>query len=231
MLILNYHRVGHPPKTARYRGMYVTPRILGWHIRLLKMLGYEFVTVSEGLRRGASQKLVALTFDDGYCDNFTAGFPVLNQQQVPATVYVVTGDIGKSNVIWPEAGDKVSSDLMSWDELRKLEQSGWEIGSHAADHVHLAKRSLDEQKKLITQSWADITRELGHAPYSFAYPYGSYNSDTLKILQDLKCPAAVTIKSDGINDMTTPPLELFRQPAKGYRTTHYIQALSFIRRS
>jgi peptidoglycan/xylan/chitin deacetylase (PgdA/CDA1 family) len=134
MLILNYHRVGFPPSTVRYRGMYVTPKILDWHIRLLKLRGYKFVTVSEGVRLGCAKNLVALTFDDGYRDNITNGFPVLNFHNVPATVYVVTGDVGGLNIVWQEAGDKVASDLMNWSELKSLEQAGWEIGSHAADH-------------------------------------------------------------------------------------------------
>ena len=228
MLILNYHRVGTPPSTVRYRGMYVTAKHLAWHIRLLKAAGYEFVTVSDGVKRGCGSKLVALTFDDGYTDNFEQGFPVLQAAQVPATVYVVTGDIGKSNVIWPEAGDKVSSQLMTWDQLRQLEKNGWEIGSHAADHVHLARRPQEEQRQLIETSWRDIERELGHPPYSFAYPYGSYNGDTVKILQELQCPAAVTIESRPRNNGQTLKLELSRVPAKGYRIGHYIRALSLL---
>lgn len=231
MLILNYHRVGDPPPTVRYRGMYVTPSHLAWHIRLLKTAGYEFVTVSEGVRRGAGAKLVALTFDDGYIDNFELGFPVLLGAGVMGTVYVVTGDIGKSNVLWPEAGDKVSSQLMTWGQLRQLEKNGWEIGSHAADHVHLARRSKDEQRVFIETSWRDIERELGHPPHSFAYPYGSYNADTIAILKDLSCPAAVTIHSGSRNTSSTPQLELFREPAKGYRIGHYIRALSLLMHS
>lgn len=231
MLILNYHRVGRPPSTVRYRGMYVTPQHLAWHIRLLKIAGFEFVTVSEGVKRGCGAKLVALTFDDGYADNFELGLPVLDAARVPGTVYVVTGDIGKTNVIWPEAGDKVSSQLMTWDQLKQLEKKGWEIGSHAADHVHLARRPKDEQRVFIHSSWQDFERELGHPPYSFAYPYGSYNADTIKILEDLECRAAVTIQSGRCNTAETPRLELLREPAKGYRLGHFIRALSLLRHS
>lgn len=231
MLILNYHRVGAPPPTVRYRGMYVTPNHLAWHIRLLKGAGFEFVTVSEGVKRDLGPKLVALTFDDGYVDNFDLGFPVLVDAGVPATVYVVTGDIGKASVLWPEAGDKVLSQLMTWDQLRHLEKNGWEIGSHAADHVHLSRRSKAEQRACIETSWRDLERELGHAPRSFAYPYGSYNADTISILTDLNCPAAVTIRSGSRNTSTTPTLELFREPAKGYRLGHYVRALSLLKYS
>lgn len=231
MLILNYHRVGTPPASVRYRGMYVTPQHLAWQVKILKWLGFEFTTVSEGVRRGCPKKCVAITFDDGYRDNFAAGFPVLKKANVPATVYVVTGDVGKTGVIWPEAGDKVSSDLMTWSDLKTLEQNGWEIGSHAADHVHLGRRTRDEQKHFIESSWRQMAEGLGHSPFSFAYPYGSYNSDTLAILTELKCQAAVTIKSEGSNTEHTPPLELFRVAGKGYRMNHFLRALSLCKYS
>ncbi|MEI6399063.1 MAG: polysaccharide deacetylase family protein, partial [Pseudomonadota bacterium] len=110
MLILNYHRVGFPPPTARYRGMYVSPDVLSWHIKLLRWRGLEFVTVSDGIARGCPPNLAALTFDDGYLDNYETGRPVLRALGVPATVYVVTGNVGGKAVIWDESGDPQPSD-------------------------------------------------------------------------------------------------------------------------
>ena len=228
MLILNYHRVGLPLSTARYRGMYVSPKMLAWHVQLLKFREFEFLTVSDGVARGCPPKTVALTFDDGYRDNFELGLPVLTKLKVPATVYVVTGDVGKTDVIWQEAGDKVTSDLMTWDELKALESAGWEIGSHAADHVHLARRSLTEQRELISKSWEDINTHLGHPPRTFAYPYGSFNSDTLTILRELGASSAVTTKKDAVNTSGTDKLLLCRQPARGHQIHHQVQALKFL---
>ena len=228
MLVLNYHRVGVPPESARYRGMYVSPGMLAWHIRLLKLRGFEFVTVSAGVARGCRAQTVAITFDDGYRDNLELGLPVLNRFQVPATVYVVTGDVGKQGVIWQEAGDKVSSNLMSWADLRQLQASGWEIGSHAADHVHLDRRSRTEQEALIQQSWDDITHHLGAPPRSFAYPYGAYNQDTLNVLKDIGAANAVTTKSDAANTPATNVLQLYRQPARGHHVYHGVKALRLL---
>ena len=228
MLILNYHRVGIPPTTVRYRGMYVSPDMLAWHVRLLKLRGFEFVTVSDGVARGCLPRTVALTFDDGYTDNIELGLPVLAAQNIPATVYVVTGDVGKRGVIWQEAGDKVLSDLMTWDDLKRLESAGWEIGSHAADHVHLARRPHAEQQDLISKSWEDITVHLGHPPRTFAYPYGSFNNDTLTILRELGAESAVTIRNDGINTSASDKLLLFRQPARGHKIHHGLKALKLL---
>ncbi|MCX6117841.1 MAG: polysaccharide deacetylase family protein [Proteobacteria bacterium] len=228
MLILNYHRVGTPPPNARYKGMYVDPKILRWQIYLLKKRKMKFVTVTQGLKSGCSSNLVAVTFDDGYLDNFLEGMPVLRELGVPATVYMVTGSVGKTNIVWDEAGDKNPGDLMSWNHLKSLNDLGWEIGSHASEHVHLARRSRDDQKKIIEKSWSDFKENLGFYPQSFAYPYGSQNLDTLSVLEELQCQSAVTIDHSGSNTALTPPLLLYRQSAKGYSVRHYFKSLSLL---
>ncbi len=47
---------------------------------------------------------VAVTFDDGYCDNLIYAMPVLARYGVPATVFVATGYIDRNEPYW-------------WDEL------------------------------------------------------------------------------------------------------------------
>lgn len=231
MLILNYHRVGTPPPEVRYRGMYVSPQMLTWQIALLKLRGLRFVTVADGVKAGCPKDACAITFDDGYCDNFEQGFPVLKKAGIPATIYVVTGDVGKRGVTWQEAGDKVSSDLMNWQQLKQLETEGWEIGSHASDHVHLGRRTKEEQRPFLENSWRDFIENLGHAPRSFAYPYGSFNQDTMKILQSLGCEAAVTTNKYGQNTETTSKLMLHRQPARGHALHHGLKSLALLWKS
>ncbi len=45
---------------------------------------------------------VALTFDDGYRDNLTVVLPVLQRFRVPATLFVTTGFVGGTQLLWPE---------------------------------------------------------------------------------------------------------------------------------
>lgn len=50
---------------------------------------------------------VCVTFDDGYMDNFTNALPILQEFEIPATVFVSTGNINTSEEFW-------------WDELERL---------------------------------------------------------------------------------------------------------------
>jgi peptidoglycan/xylan/chitin deacetylase (PgdA/CDA1 family) len=62
--------------------------------------GYKFVTVSELLQHSNTEKLVALTFDDGYSDNFEFALPSLNKFKVTATFFPVVNPC-KNNTVLP----------------------------------------------------------------------------------------------------------------------------------
>lgn len=50
---------------------------------------------------------VCITFDDGYMDNFTNALPILEELDIPATVFVATANVNTMEEFW-------------WDELERL---------------------------------------------------------------------------------------------------------------
>jgi len=128
LLILGLHRVGHPPCNAKIRGLFITPKLLSFQLSLLKLLGYRFLTLRDAIANSeTNEKVAVLTFDDGYADTVTAALPVLNKFNAPATVFVITGDIGKNDVVWDEAGEDLPADILDWESLAHLRENGWEI--------------------------------------------------------------------------------------------------------
>jgi peptidoglycan/xylan/chitin deacetylase (PgdA/CDA1 family) len=225
LLILGLHRVGHPPVEARIRGLFITPRLLRFQLSFLKFLGYRFCTLRDAMAE-PNRKNAVITFDDGYADNLTAALPVLNKFNAPATVFVITGDIGKKNVSWSEADEDLAADMLSWGSLAELRSNGWEIASHAHSHVHLARYEEAEQEELIRRSVKEIEDNLGERPVSFAYPYGSYDERTKRVLKRLGIQFGVTIKPARFSDdlKARDYLELTRLSLGGRRFYHYGKA-------
>jgi peptidoglycan/xylan/chitin deacetylase (PgdA/CDA1 family) len=225
-LILGLHRVGYPPKNAKIRGLFATPRLVSFEIWLLKRFGYQFVTLRDALLNPVDKNAV-ITFDDGYEDNFTAGLQVLERHGVPATIFVITGDVGKKNVVWDEAGEKLPADMVTWEMLAELRARGWEIGSHGHRHEHFDRQTASTQESSARESVALIERKLGVVPISFAYPYGVFDESTKEILRRIGIRFAVTTVAPIPQDLVeqTDHLELKRVPIGGRRFDHYLRCV------
>ena len=108
LVVLMYHRVlprDSPVRRTEQPGMYVSPETLDLHLTELKHF-FELVQVEDWLRR-ARQGLslprlaCAITFDDGWRDNYEFALPVLRKHAAPATIFLVSSYIGTTYRFWP----------------------------------------------------------------------------------------------------------------------------------
>jgi peptidoglycan/xylan/chitin deacetylase (PgdA/CDA1 family) len=116
---------------------------------------------------------VALTFDDAIATVAEQGVPLLRAHGFTATVFVVSGRVGRDNH-W---GDRIPADvpslsLMSWDDLGRLAEAGFAIAAHTRQHPRLTRCTEAELEDELGGCAEDLARELGRRPDSFAYPYG-----------------------------------------------------------
>lgn len=123
--------------------------------------------------RQQSHPLIAVTFDDGYLDNYENAVPILNNYKIPATFFVSTGMIGSDNG-FPHDLDKLGYALpnMSWDHLREMSDMGFQIGSHTVSHLNCATSPRDKVWEELVTSKTAITEQLGIRNVPFAYPFG-----------------------------------------------------------
>jgi peptidoglycan/xylan/chitin deacetylase (PgdA/CDA1 family) len=114
-LVLVYHRVA----TAKWDpwSLCVEPERFEQHLATLSGVA-DLVPLSElasRLRRGRrARPVVAITFDDAYADNLHAALPLLERRSVPATVFVPTGLIDRTEPFW---WDRLSAILLSVEQL------------------------------------------------------------------------------------------------------------------
>lgn len=106
--ILMYHRIlesaDNQPCFVQ-PGMFVTTASFEKQIVFLRDR-YEVVFLEELVEKAQKGedvgKLCAITFDDGWRDNFSEAFPVLVKYRVPATIFLATGYVGADRMLWPE---------------------------------------------------------------------------------------------------------------------------------
>jgi biofilm PGA synthesis lipoprotein PgaB len=178
----------------------VSPDFLRAQIRACQADGWTFLPLSELLARREHPerlpaKVMVLTFDDGYRSFATRARPILDAEGVTATLAIITSFVDRPPADLPP--------LLSWDEIRALDQGGrTEIASHShALHGYatsnpygdtapaLATRRYrtdlgryedrDEYRSRIgddlAESQRQLTQHLGHPASVMVWPYGMHN--------------------------------------------------------
>lgn len=136
-LVLCYHRVndsGHPffggTPTALFRQ----------HMQVLRE-GFNVFFLDELVERAASGDVpanaVAITFDDGYRDNYATAFPILRELSLPATIFLVSDAVDGNRLIWH---DRV------FDAFHRTRAKGL-----AFDGAKLPLTNLDEKHKALAK--------------------------------------------------------------------------------
>jgi peptidoglycan/xylan/chitin deacetylase (PgdA/CDA1 family) len=146
------------------------------HIRFLGSGRVNVVPLAELPGVPDESDAVALTFDDGFLNFTSAVLPALSHLGLPATVFVVSDAVGTSNA-W---GGRTTHGipvlpLMSWADLNRVREAGFEIGAHTRTHADLTRLSPVQLQDEVEGCAERIQAELGERPRRFAYPYGSVN--------------------------------------------------------
>lgn len=108
-MVLSYHRVlprDFPELGMVEPGMFVFDDTFRMHLDQL-LLYFEPVDLAYWIKcrdEGSvlPKRAVAITFDDGWRDNYQYAFPVLKELGIPATIFVVSALAGSEYSFWPE---------------------------------------------------------------------------------------------------------------------------------
>ncbi len=181
--ILTYHSVGR-----RRHEMNVTPEAFGAQMAWLAA-NVDVVPLDTAV---AGRHGVALTFDDGYRDNLTHAAPILEEMGMAATVFMVAGRAGG---LLTRESDPETDKILSWQELGRLAEAGWQVGAHTLSHSRLTRLNEENQRREIRESKARIEEHLGRPVRAFAYPFGSaldYDETSVRLVREAGFAYAVS---------------------------------------
>ena len=206
--VVMYH---HVLRDTHRAGKYVLPeQTLREDLAYLQACGYTSVTVGDVLafvkgEKELPEKIVMLTFDDGYQSMETYVLPLLQAYGMKAVLSVV----GQFAQTYTDSGDtNVNYACLSWDALRRLADSGrFELQNHTYD---LHKNGTKGRKGLAQQPGetpdayrAMLTEDLmknqnairqftGQTPTALTYPFGAFSDSTPQIAKDCGFQAILT---------------------------------------
>jgi peptidoglycan/xylan/chitin deacetylase (PgdA/CDA1 family) len=214
---LVYHQIAEAPKKgAPFRGLYVSPAAFARQMALLKLLGYQGLSMTDvqPYLRGEKQgKVVGITFDDGYLNNLTNALPALQKHGFSSTCYVVDGLLGQTNV-WDSQIGIDQTPLMTAEELLQWQAGGQEVGAHTKDHVDLSVISELAAWKQIANSKPALQTLLGKPVNHFCYPYGKFDKRHEVMAKQANYETATTTERSRVhaatNMLTLPRVPVLR---------------------
>ena len=210
--ILTYHHVGPRRRGARLKGLYVSPNLFGRQIRELRAAGFGTAPLSPPEATHEGVKRFCVTFDDGFCDVFEHALPVLRQHGFCATLFLVSGLLGKTNEWQQRAGD-IREPLMDEAQVRAWLAAGQQIGSHTQTHPRLTELAPAAAREEIAASKKSLEDRFGVSVEHFCYPYGDWNGQVRDLVEAAGYQTACTTGT-GINLPGKSPYELKRITAR-----------------
>ena len=194
--VIIYHKIDVPQPGSRVRGGYTPPARFERQLRYLKRRGFVFHTASELVEHYRAHgrfppRGLAITFDDGWRDNYTNAFPILRRHGVTATVFLVPALVGQVSTLAQAEGETPRAHLTR-EQILEMSAGGIEFGSHSLGHRLLHQIPADEVRTEIEGSKREIENLLQQPCRVFAYPAGFYTDEARRLAREAGYAAAFT---------------------------------------
>jgi peptidoglycan/xylan/chitin deacetylase (PgdA/CDA1 family) len=195
------------------------------HFQILKNKGIRVIPLTELINRLENpvpfdDRVVVITFDDGYYSMHTKLVPLVEEFGYPVTLFVYVDNINQK-----------SRKMLSWDLLKQLDSKGIDIQCHTISHADLTRysRKTDyaSRRKLFEELYMSrriMERNMGKEIQFFAFPYGKYDLEVVHFAE-LSGYRRVFSTDYGSNILTRNNYCLRRQHIKKSYTNAYIESL------
>jgi len=177
--VLLYHKIDLPTPDIKVRGAFTAPHIFDKQLAYLVKKKINVVTVGELVEHYINvgefaERTLAISFDDGWKDNYTQAFPIFKKYGMRATIYLVADCLGRTTDQVVPTGEE-PREHMSADDVREMAAYGIEFGSHTMSHRWLNEISPDEIGREMVESKNFVENLTQTGCKTIAYPAGFFN--------------------------------------------------------
>jgi len=171
VLILAHHLISDRP----HRMAMSTEEF--WRHACFLQKHYKISSLSQAgrLLQSGTSKLptVALTFDDGYSDNFLCLRAVTEEMEMPVTLFVALQPLAFHCGFEHDLKKGLTGFLpLTWDQVRHWQSRGGEFGSHTLTHMNCGCADRAVLHEEIVSSRRSLEEHLGKPVDLFAFPFG-----------------------------------------------------------
>ncbi|NMC60331.1 MAG: polysaccharide deacetylase family protein [Candidatus Methanofastidiosa archaeon] len=166
-VVIYYHSVNpnHP------LGMH--PTLFREHMNWLKsncqIIRLSEIKTSKAMKANG-KPTVSITFDDGYEDNYEFAFPILEELEIPATIFFAPKYAG---LVPPDIANVYRGlRFFGWEQAREMAKPVISIQSHSFSHCNLGEVPLRQAEEELRVSKTLIEEKLYQEVFAFAYPWG-----------------------------------------------------------
>ena len=195
--VIMYHSIGE--NTGKY---VISPQMLEDDLKIIREMGFTTITSKDLIAYKENnvplpEKSVILTFDDGYFNNYTYVYPLLEKYNMKAVLSVV----GKFTDQYSNADEPLSNRYshITYDQIKQVSSSSvMEIANHSYDMHAMKERrgilrkkdeSYEQYKTNLTQDVEKCNSMLKEkcfvSPIAFTYPFGCVNKESSEIINSM----------------------------------------------
>lgn len=191
--ILMYHSISEHIKREKFNKWKVKPKDFEKQMSWFYKNNWKSFTISELVKLDKiPEKSFVVTFDDGFEDNFTNAFPILQKYNFKATIYIIPHQ--KINH-WEKNNTSVLSNLLNEKQILEMQKSGLiEFGSHTLSHQNLSKVDNIQLEKELIESKKEIEKITKKECEAFAYPYGKFDDEIVQSVKNAGYKNATVVK-------------------------------------
>lgn len=179
--ILMYHSISAADPN---NSLLVSPEMFREQVKYLKEAGFTAMLLEDVVEAFSTghvpKKPVAITFDDGYADNYSEGYKILKEFDMKATFFIITNNTDTDGY------------YLSSDQLKEMKNAGMGIESHTSRHIEFPNISREDKKVIIQEAIDALKEKVGVDSKFLCYPVGRYDEETMEVAEEMGVKAAVT---------------------------------------